>query len=287
MRPEHLKTRIFMDGGNPDETKEIIDGLGFLDGQTTNPTLISKNPGVRERLQRGEKFSREELSAYYHDVVKTISAMMPQGSVSVEVYADAVSNADQMLAQGREMFTWIPNAQIKFPSSSEGLDAASRAVREHMRVNMTLCFTQAQAAAVYAATRGAGKGDVFVSPFIGRLDDKGINGMDLIANIMRMYEKGDGHVEVLTASVRNLDHFVYALKLGSDIITSPFEVLKEWRDQGMPMPDANYAYSKPDLKPILYSEMDLSRPWQEYDIRHELTDKGMERFSQDWNSLLK
>ena len=62
--------------------------------------------------------------------------------------------------------------------------------------------------------------------------------MDLIANIMRMYEKGDGHVEVLTASVRNLDHLLYALKLGSDIITSPFEVLKEWGEQGMPMPPA-------------------------------------------------
>jgi transaldolase len=287
MRPEHLKTRIFLDGGNPGETKEIINSLGFLDGQTTNPTLISKNPGVKERLQKGEKFTREELSSYYREVVKTISAMIPQGSISVEVYADAVSSADQMLAQGREMFTWIPNAHIKFPSSSHGLDAASRAVREHMRVNMTLCFTQSQAAAVYAATGGAKKGEVFVSPFIGRLDDKGINGMDLIANIMRMYEKGDGHVELLTASVRNLDHFVYALKLGSDIITSPFEVLKEWGEKGMPLPEADYAYDKPGLKPIPYAEIDLSRPWQEYDIRHELTDKGMERFSQDWNSLLK
>ena len=70
MRPEHLKTRIFLDGGNPDETNEIMDVLGFLDGQTTNPTLISKNPGVREHLERGGKFTREQLNEYYRDVVK-------------------------------------------------------------------------------------------------------------------------------------------------------------------------------------------------------------------------
>ena len=91
--------------------------------------------------------------------------------------------AEDMLPQGREMFSWIPNAHIKFPTSHEGLKAADQAVQEGLRVNLTLCFSQEQAAAVYAATKGAKKGDVFVSPFIGRLDDRGENGMDLIANI--------------------------------------------------------------------------------------------------------
>jgi transaldolase len=287
MRPDHLKTRIFLDGGDPDETKEIIDTLGFLDGQTTNPTLISKNPGVREHLKEGEKFTRERLFDYYRDVVRRISAMIPQGSISVEVYADAASSAEQMLAQAREMFLWIPNAHIKFPTSTEGLKAASRAVKEGLRVNVTLCFTQSQAAAVYAATRGARKGDVFVSPFIGRLDDRGENGMDLIANIMCMYEKGEGHVEVLTASVRSLDHLLYAIRLGSDIITAPLNVLKEWVKEGLPMPGADYTYDSHSLRPIPYQEIGLSKPWDEYDIRHELTDIGMERFSQDWNSLIR
>lgn len=287
MRPKHLTSRIFLDGGNPDETKEIIEILGFLDGQTTNPTLISKNPGVRELLEREGKLTAEQLTGYYREVVKKISAMIPRGSVSVEVYADASSNADQMLGQGRTMFGWIPNAHIKFPTAAEGLKAASRAVQEGMRVNMTLCFTQAQAAAVYAATRGAGKGEVFVSPFVGRLDDKGENGMDLIVNILRMYEKGDGRVEVLTASVRSMDHFLYALKLGSDIITSPFDVLKEWGAKGMPLPGPDYTYDARGLRPIPYEDIDLGKSWQEYDIRHELTQKGMERFSQDWNSLIK
>ena len=286
MRPDHLKTKIFLDGGNPEETKEIIDTLGFLDGQTTNPTLISKNPGVREYVEQKKKFTKNRLSQYYRDVVKKISAMIPGGSISVEVYADGASRADQMLAQGKEMFKWIPNAHIKFPTSSEGLKAASMAVKDGLRVNMTLCFTQGQAAAVYAATRGAREGDVFVSPFIGRLDDKGANGMDLIANILCMYEKGDGHVEVLTASVRSIDHLLYAIKLGSHIITSPFAILKEWGERGLPMPGTDYEYRPDNLRAIPYEEIDISKAWQEYNIRHELTDKGMERFSEDWNSLI-
>ena len=285
MRPQQLKTRIFLDGGNPDETEEAIKLLGFLDGQTTNPTLISKNPGVRERLEQGTRFSAGEILGYYRDVVKKISAMVPEGSVSVEVYADRTTKAETMLEQGKEMFGWIPNAHVKFPTSAEGLKAASLAIGQGLRVNMTLCFSQAQAAAVYAATRGARKGQVFVSPFIGRLDDRGENGMDLIGHIIRMYAKGDGHVEVLTASVRNVDHLLYAMRLGSDIITSPFSVLEEWGKKGLPLPGPDYRYDQGSLKPIPYEEIDLTKDWREYDIRHDLTDKGMERFSQDWNSL--
>ncbi|MGD0230921.1 MAG: transaldolase family protein [Syntrophorhabdales bacterium] len=287
MRPEHLRTRIFVDGGNPEETREAIDLLGFLDGQTTNPTLISKNPGIREHLEGGNRFSKDELMAYYRDVVQKISAMIPHGSVSIEVYADSVTKAGVMLEQGREMFGWIPNGHVKFPTSAEGLEAASRGIKEGLRVNMTLCFTQAQAAAVYAATRGARKGDVFVSPFIGRLDDRGENGMDLIANIIRMFGKGDGHVEVLTASVRSIDHLLYAVSLGSDILTCPFPILKEWAEAGLSLPGPDYRYNPRGLKPIPYEEIDLSKDWRDYDIRHDLTDKGMERFSQDWNSLIR
>ncbi len=286
MRPSNLTTRIFLDGGNPDETREAISLLGFLDGQTTNPTLISKNPAARGRLERGEKFTAQEILDFYKGVVKEISGLIPQGSISVEVYADAGTSSVQMLEQGREMFSWIPNAHIKFPSSKEGLKAAEQAVKEGLRVNMTLCFTQEQAAAVYAATRGARKGHVFVSPFIGRLDDRGENGMDLIANILRMYRGGDGHVEVLTASVRSMDHFLYALRLGSDIITSPFSILKEWAQEGLPVHGDDFVYDTKSLKAIQYREIPLAKQWGEYDIRHELTDKGMELFSRDWNNLI-
>jgi transaldolase len=287
MKPEKLKTKIFLDGGDPGETREAMRLLGFLDGQTTNPTLISQNPEARKRIEKGEKFSTDEILTFYRGVVKEISGLIPQGSVSVEVYADASTKAEDMLKQGKEMFSWIPNAHIKFPTSSEGLKAAQQAIKEGLRVNMTLCFQQEQAAAVYAATRGAKKGDVFVSPFIGRLDDKGENGMNLIANILKMYGKGDGHVEVLTASVRNIDHHLYALRLGSDIITSPFRILKEWAVGKLRVPGDEYNYSAGNLKTIPYRDIVLTKNWQEYDIRHELTDKGMARFSADWNSLIK
>lgn len=286
-RPDQLKTKAFLDSGDPQETREALALLGFLDGQTTNPTLVSRNPEVKERLERGEKFKTDEILAFYREVVEEISSLIPNGSVSVEVYADKDTKAEKMLEQGREMFSWIPNAHVKFPTTAEGLKAASQALSEGMRVNMTLCFTQAQAAAVYAATQGAKRGDVFVSPFIGRLDDRGENGMDVIKNIIRMYqEQGDGHVEVLTASVRKLEHVKAALALESDIITFPFDVLNEWGEAGMSLPDENYHYDAGDLTPIAYQELDLTKSWQEFDLHHELTDKGMERFSADWNQLI-
>lgn len=287
MKPKNLKTRIFLDSGDVNETKEIIKVLGFLDGQTTNPTLIAKNPAAQKRLAEGNKFTAEEIILFYQGVVKKISNLILDGSVSVEVYADKNSTADELYGQGKEMFRWIPNAHIKFPVIPAGLEAAQRFVQEKMRVNMTLCFNQEQAAAVYAATKGAKKQDVFVSPFVGRLDDKGKNGMDLIKNILKMYGRGDGHSEVLSASVRNLNHFLYSIKLGCDIITAPFKVLKEWADTGMQIPDENYVYDSTNLEPILYEEIDLEKPWQEYNISHEMTDAGIDRFASDWNNLIK
>ncbi len=282
MKPQNLKTRIFLDGGNPDETREIIRLLGFLDGQTTNPTLIAKNPEAR-----GRKFSAGELIDFYRGVVTTISGLIPEGSVSVEVYSDPATTAGAMLEQGKEMFSWITNAHVKFPTTREGLKAAEQAVQAGMRVNMTLNFSQEQAAAVYAATRGARTGQVFISPFVGRLDDRGENGMDVVANILRMYRQGDGHVEVLTASVRTPDHLLEALRLGSDIITAPFEILKEWGGKGMPVPEAGFVYNTKNLKPIPYRDIGLTRKWQDYDLHHDLTDKGMEKFSADWNALIR
>jgi transaldolase len=287
MRPKGLKSRIFLDGGDPHETRQILDLIGFLDGQTTNPSLVSKNPAARKKLESGGKFTAEEMMNFYHFIAREISGMLPQGSISLEVFADLSTTAEQMLSQGEKMFSWISNAHIKFPSSREGLKAAERAVKEGLRVNMTLCFTQEQAAAVYAATRGAKRGDVFVSPFVGRLDDRGENGMDLIANLMRMYDKSDRHVEVLTASVRNADHLQYAIKLKSDIITAPFEILREWGQEGLPLPGDEYTYDAGDRAPIPFRNLDLKWNWQDFDISHDLTVKGMKKFSEDWNSLIR
>lgn len=285
-RPTELRTKIFLDSGDPAETKAILDKLGFLDGQTTNPTLVAKNPYAQERFKAGEKFSETEIHDFYRQVVQDISALLPNGSVSIEVYADENTTSDAMFAQGKEMFGWISNAHVKYPTIQAGLAAAEQSIAAGHRVNMTLCFTQQQAAAVYAATKGAQPGDVFVSPFIGRLDDLGQNGMDLIANICQQFKESDHHVGVLAASVRTLPHLLQSIAAGADSITAPYSVLAEWADAGMPLPEADFEYDIQGLAPIAYTEVDLSKEWQDYNIQHELTTKGVERFAADWNQLI-
>lgn len=289
---QKLPSKIFIDGGDPKETAEAKKLLGYIDGQTTNPTLIAKNPEAVARIARGEKFTETEVYEFYKKVVTEISGIV-DWSVSIETYSDANTTAAQMLDQSREMYSWIPNAWIKFPTTAEGLKAAAAAAKEGIRVNMTLVFSQEQAAAVYAATKavnsrpGLERGSVFVSPFVGRLDDRGENGMQLIENIIKMYENGDGHVSTLTASVRTLAHLLYALKLKSPIITLPFKVFKEWSETGFQVPEEGFAYAPSDLAAIPYKELDLTKKWTSFDIHHDLTDVGIEKFSADWNSLVK
>jgi len=280
----NISSKIFIDGGDPEETRQAKQLFGCIDGQTTNPTLISKNPEVQARLARGEKFSKVEVYDFYKKVVLEFASIV-DWSVSIEPYADKNTTSVEILNQAREMATWTKKAWIKFPTTVEGLKAASNAVREGIRANMTLCFSQEQAAAVYNATKGAK--DVFVSPFVGRLDDRGEDGMNLIANILKMYEKGDGHVLTLTASVRNFNHLLYALQLKSPIITVPFKIFKEWADKGFSLPDETFVYDPGTLKPIPYREIPLDKPWTKYNIHHDLTDIGIERFSNDWNYLVK
>jgi transaldolase len=278
-------TKIFLDSGDPKETRDAINALGFLDGQTTNPSLVVKNPQAQARLLSGNKFSAAEVLNLYEGIVKEISGLIPKGSVSIEVYADKDTMAEEMLDQAKEFWKWIPNAHIKYPTTTEGLKAAEISIQEGMRVNMTLVFTQEQAAAVYAATKGAKKGDVFLSPFVGRLDDIGQDGMDLIKNILKMYEQGDGHVEVLSASIRNEKHFIKSIELGSHIITAPLSAIKKWKDGGMPM-HLKTSETR-TLNAIEYKEISLENPWQDYNIQHDLTDKGLEKFASDWNSIIK
>jgi transaldolase len=286
MFPTNLHSKIFLDGGDPAETKQLMDKLGFLDGQTTNPTLISKNPEAVARLAAGNKFSKDEVYVFYKNVVGEIGKLIPSGSVSIEVYADENTDASAMVAQGKEMYKWIPNAHIKLPITKAGLAAAEELVKEGIRVNMTLCFSEAQAAAVYAATRGAVVGQVYVSPFVGRLDDVKQNGMSLIENIIRLFKTGDGHVQVLTASVRSQEHFLRALQLGSHIITAPYKMLAAWAEGGVKLPDSSFVYSATGLESLVYQDLDLNKPWQSFAIDHPLTAKGIERFTADWNTLI-
>ncbi|OGG17686.1 hypothetical protein A3D78_03855 [Candidatus Gottesmanbacteria bacterium RIFCSPHIGHO2_02_FULL_39_14] len=279
-----LPSKIFIDGGLPEETntasgRMLHDLSSPLDGQTTNPTLIARNLAAKEG-----KLTEKDALAEYKRIVQEMSSIIPAGSISIQVFANEKTPASEMLEQAKERNKWIPNASIKFPATGEGLKAAGKACLE-MPINITLVFSQSQAAAVYEVTRGA-KYPIFISPFVGRLDDIGENGMDVVKNILKMYENGDGHVEVLTASVRNLDHILYALWLKSDIITIPFKVFQLWADENFKYPADDYVYNKPELKPIPYhSDVKLGRDWQTYDLQHMLTEKGLSAFFSDWSGL--
>jgi transaldolase len=282
---ERPPSKILVDGGDPAETLRVKRMLGFVDGQTTNPSLIAKNPEVMELVNSGHTLTEDEEAAEYKKIVQAISPLVGSAGVSIEVFADLDTSADQMLKQGREMFTWIQNAYIKYPCTSEGLKAAQRSVGEGIRVNMTLCFSQQQAAAIYAATKGA-NAPVYVSPFIGRLDDIGQNGIDLLKNIRRMLNASDRHMLILAASIRNLQHLLCCFQFGVDLVTVPEKVLEEWVQQGRPLPDGSFEY-KPVGTPIPYEEVNLETPWNKFDIEHNLTRKGIQKFVADYRSTLR
>lgn len=283
-------TKILLDGGDPDETLRIKNLLGFLDGQTTNPTLVAKNPEVHRRIASGHKLSLREQKEEYKHIVQKISSVIGSAGVSIEVFADFDTSAERMVEQGEEMFSWIPNAYIKYPCIREGLRAAKLSVERGIRVNMTLCFSQAQAAAVYTATRGS-KEPVYVSPFIGRLDDRSDDGMQVVRNIKEMYRQGDGHVQVLAASVRKIDHLLYAFALGVELVTVPAKILEEWASAKHPLPGKDFVYAGVDkegkrLHPIPYQHLDLNASWESFDLNHQLTDKGISKFVEDYKSTL-
>ena len=130
-----MRTQILVDGGDPAETLRIKNLIGGVDGQTTNPTLISRNPEIRELISSGHKLSREQELDEYKKIVRQIAPLVGNAGVSIEVFANFDTTAEEMLAQGREMFSWIPNAYIKYPCTKEGLCAAQASVNQSIRVN--------------------------------------------------------------------------------------------------------------------------------------------------------
>ena len=278
------RTKILVDGGDPQETLHVKELLGFVDGQTTNPSLVANNPHIKQLLASGHKLSEQEEMDEYRKIVREISPLVRDAGVSIEVFADQKTTAQQMVAQGKQMYSWIPNAYVKYPCTTEGLRAAQMSVHQGLRVNLTLCFSQQQAAAVYAATRGT-RAPVYVSPFLGRLDDIGQNGMDLVKNTKRMLASGDGHLLVLAASIRNLEQLLCCFWLDVDLVTVPARVLTLWAEKGFPMPEADFQY-RSSARPIPYEELDLAQPWESFDIGHELTTRGLEKFVADYRKTL-
>lgn len=284
MRPN---TKILLDGGDPAQTEQIKNLIGFVDGQTTNPTLVAHNPEIVELVKSGHKMSRDEANQHYKKIIESISPIIGSAGVSIEVFSDRQTKAEEMFDQGRQMYSWVPNAYIKYPCTHEGLKAARMSVDAGIRVNITLCFSQQQAAAVYAATLGS-KVPCYVSPFVGRLDDHGKNGMDLVKNIIKMYQNGDGHVKVLAASIRNLKQLLYTFALQSDLVTVPSKVLEEWAAAGMQIPGPDYSYvaETPGLQAIEYELIHLDQPWESYAIQHPLTDAGIDKFVEDYSNTI-
>lgn len=282
------QTNLYLDGGNPEETKQVHEllkagGLPGLDGQTTNPTLIAKNLSERHG---GQKVSMNEAVEEYKRIVTDMRTII-DGPISIQVLGNPETlTAEDMLSQARDRLMWIPNAVIKFPCTQEGLKAIEVFCQEGP-VNVTLVFSQSQGAAVYTATRYHTH-EVYISPFVGRLDDIGQNGMDVVANLLEMYKgMGDGHVNVLTASTRSVEHIQYALKLGSQVITIPAKAYTAWKEAGFARPDENFLYDQPGLTEIPYQELSLDNNWTEYDIHHELTEKGLARFWSDWSEAVE
>jgi transaldolase len=278
------KTKILLDGGDPQETLRVKEFLGFVDGQTTNPSLVANNPHIKQLLASGRNLSEQDEMDEYRKIVREISPLVGDAGVSIEVFSDQKTTAQQMVVQGKRMYSWISNAYVKYPCTAEGLRAAQMSVSEGLRVNLTLCFSQQQSAAVYAATKGT-RAPAYVSPFVGRLDDIGQNGMDLIRNVKQMFAHGDGHVKVLAASIRNLEQLLCCFWLDVDLVTVPAKVLMVWAEKGFPMPEANFQY-RSSAKPIPYEELDLAQQWESFDIGHELTIRGLEKFVADYRKSL-
>ncbi len=210
--------KLYLDTGNVDEIREAVS-YGLVDGITTNPSLVSKE---------GRDFN---------DLLLEICGLV-DGPVSAEVVS---MEAGDMVKEGRELAKIHKNIVVKCPLILEGLKATKELSSEGIRVNVTLCFSPTQA--LLAAKAGAW----CVSPFIGRLDDVSSDGMELIDQILTIYENYDFDTQVLVASVRHPQHVVEAALLGGHICTMPYSVLKQL-------------------------------------VKHPLTDIGLEKFLADWKA---
>ena len=208
---------FFLDTADVDSIRELSE-TGLIDGVTTNPSLVAK--------------SGKDFFAILKDISKIVS-----GPISAEVTA---LESDGMIAEGEKLAKIAKNIVIKLPLTQEGLKACKKLTKKKIKTNVTLCFSPAQA--LIAAKSGA----TFISPFVGRLDDIGENGMELIQKIKDIYSNYPKlNTKILVASVRNMEHVAQAAIIGADVVTLPPKILEE-----------------------LYE--------------HPLTKKGLDDFLEDW-----
>jgi transaldolase len=285
MRVTNYSTKLFLDSGDPRDTEHAIKLLGSIDGQTTNPSLVAKNPTIQKAIESGKRFTNDDLLNEYKSIITDISTIIPDGSVSIEVYADEQSTAHDLLRQAEDMNEWVSNAHIKFPTTIPGLHAASKFVSSGGKANMTLGFSLAQALAVHQATEGSHKGDVFYSSFIGRLFDKGVNGVESIKSVVQLYRSINSHVEVLAASFRNLDQLKAAILADCDIVTIPPKLLDQWKDTDFEIDDG-FTFHDDSVEDFVPDSLTESFEWTEDLAIPEQANEGVTKFAQDWNNLL-
>jgi transaldolase len=190
--------KLFVDTGNVKEI-EALAAIGILDGVTTNPSLLAKEGGD------------------YRTILKQICQIV-KGPVSAEVVA---TDTNGMLREGRDLASIDEHIVVKVPLTKDGLRACKTLSGEGTHVNVTLCFSATQA--LFAAKAGAS----YISPFVGRLDDIGATGMNLIREIVDIYENYEFATEVLVASVRNPIHIIEAARMGADVATCPAAVIEQ------------------------------------------------------------
>jgi transaldolase len=190
--------KLFIDTANIDEIREAAS-WGILDGVTTNPSLVAKTG-------KGYKALVEEICA------------LVSGPISAEVIA---TDAEGMEREGREWADVADNIVVKLPTTREGIKVCRRFAEDGIATNLTLCFSPAQALLVAKA------GGTYVSPFVGRLDDVGSDGMQLVREMVQIYETYEFSTQVLVASVRHTQHVVEAALAGADVATVPFKVLAQ------------------------------------------------------------
>lgn len=211
--------KLFIDSGDVAEIKEA-QAMGTLDGVTTNPSLLAK----------AGRPTKEVLTEICEIV---------DGPVSGEVIATDTAG---ILAEGRDLAALHPNIVVKVPLIADGLKAVKVFAAEGIRTNVTLCFSAPQA--LLAAKAGA----TYISPFVGRIDDAGGDGMELIDQIVTIYKNYDIETQVLTASVRNPVHFIQAAMIGSHVATVPFKVIQQLLQH--PLTDIGLARFLEDAKKI-------------------------------------
>ena len=215
--------KLFLDTAN---IQEIRDGarLGVISGVTTNPSLASA-----EGIGNAES---------YKAAVREISDIV-DGPISVEVIS---LDAEGMIAEGLDIATWIPNPWVKIPSTIDGFEAISVLSKEGIQINQTLCFS------VNQAILGAQAGSTVVSPFIGRLDDIGLQGIDLIKDIVSVYKEHNIETKVLAASIRHTLHCTLAAQAGAHIATVPYKLLAQMAEH--PLTTSGVARFKADWEKI-------------------------------------